>query len=119
MSTDARVLSFLQDMLEHAEYAAGFVAGVDRSAFESDVEKQFAVVRALEVVGEAAKAIPRETRDLAPEIPWKQITAMRDKLIHHYFGVDVEIVWGSATDDVPTLIRQLAALLKKLRTDET
>jgi uncharacterized protein with HEPN domain len=108
-------VSFLEDMLEHARYAAKFVDGVDRQAFDADIQKQFAVLRALEVVGEAAKAIGPETRDLAPEIPWRLITAMRDKLIHHYFGVDREIVWATVMDDIPALISELERLLSRLR----
>lgn len=102
-------------MLEHAHYAADFTRGVDREAFIADREKQFAVVRALEIVGEAAKTVPQSVRDLAPQIAWRQITAMRDKLIHHYFGVDTEIVWESATKDVPVLISELEQLLITLR----
>jgi uncharacterized protein with HEPN domain len=65
--------------------------------------------------GEAAKSIPQVTRDLAPHIAWREITAMRDKLIHHYFGVDTEIVWETTLQDVPTLIVELQALLARLR----
>lgn len=102
-------------MLEHARYAAEFVHSSDRQHFDHDREKQFAVVRALEIIGEAAKAVPAAVRDMSPSIPWKQITAMRDKLIHHYFGVDVEIVWESATQDMPSLIKELEILIAKLK----
>ena len=114
MNPESRVLSYLADMLEHARLAVEFTAGSDRTAFDSDRQKQFAVVRALEVVGEAAKMVPLETRALAPNIPWKQITAMRDKLIHHYFGVDIEIVWTSVREDVPQLVNELTELLSRL-----
>ena len=118
MNRYSRVDSYLADMLEHAQYAVDFVAGSDRPGFENDRQKQFAVVRALEVVGEAAKMIPSETRELAPSIPWKEITAMRDKLIHHYFGVDLEILWETASKDVPALISELEKLLARLKLDE-
>jgi uncharacterized protein with HEPN domain len=72
------------------------------------------VVRALEIVGEAAKAVPEEVRAMAPSIPWRQIATMRNKLIHHYFGVDLEIVWGTVVEDVPTLIKELETLIQKL-----
>lgn len=115
MTVDPRALSYLHDMLEHARHAEAFVSGVGRAAFEADVEKQFAVVRALEVIGEAAKAVPEEVRALAPNIPWRQMATMRDKLIHHYFGVDLEIVWDTVADDVPALISALEALIEYTR----
>jgi uncharacterized protein with HEPN domain len=118
LTVPPRVISFIEDMIEHAELASGFVVGVDKEAFLADIEKQFAVVRALEIVGEAAKAIPKKMRELAPQIPWRQITAMRDKLIHHYFGVDAEIVWESANIDVPVLLSDLTGLLEKLKSLE-
>ena len=114
MTIDPRVLGLLHDMLDHARYAQAFVSDVDRSVFENDVEKQFAVVRALEIIGEAAKSVPEEVRGMAPSIAWRQIAATRDKLIHHYFGVDLEIVWDTISHDIPVLITELTALLEEL-----
>jgi len=114
LTVDRRTFGFLEDMLEHAEYAEAFVAGFDRAGFELNREKQFAVVRALEIIGEAAKSVPQPIRDLAPGIPWRQMASMRDKLIHHYFGVDLEIVWGTVTTDIPSLIAELRVLLPQL-----
>ena len=119
MRPEGRTASFLADMQEHAQFAVTFVAGSNRSESEADRRMQFAVVRALEIVGEAAKMIPDEIRAMAPNIPWKQITAMRDKLIHHYFGVDLEIVWLSVTKDVPVLVDEFTVLLAKLNTDSS
>lgn len=114
MNSEARTLGYVQDMLEHAQYVTEFIQGLDYGAFVADRARQFAVVRALEIIGEAAKSIRQPVRDMAPGIPWRQITAMRDKLIHHYFGVDVEIVWESAAQDVPALKRELEVLISVL-----
>jgi len=98
-------------MLTYAKHVQGFMAGVSREDFELNTEKQFAVVRALEVIGEAAKSVSDEYRALAPEIPWKQIAGMRDKLIHHYFGVRFDTVWAVATRDVDELVVHLEKLV--------
>jgi uncharacterized protein with HEPN domain len=101
-------------MLSYARLVETFVAGVSKQEFEQNTEKQFAVVRALEVIGEAANNIPEAHRLLAPEIPWKQISAMRDKLIHHYFGVRFDTVWTVATREVGVLVVELERLLATL-----
>ena len=103
--------------MEHAQYAADFVADKSEEDFADDRLLQFAVVRALEVVGEAAKEIPDTVRALAPDIPWRQISGMRNKLIHRYFGVDAAIVWATVTADVPKLINELSRLAEELDSD--
>jgi uncharacterized protein with HEPN domain len=102
-------------MLEHALYVTDCVRGVSNEQFQSDRMLQFAVVRALEVIGEAARAVPEDVRRLAPDIAWPQVMSMRNKLAHRYFGVDLGIVWETAVSDVPALIGQLTGLLEKMR----
>ncbi len=68
------------------------------------------MVRGIEVIGEATKRLPASVRDPHPEIPWRQISGMRDKLIHDYFGVNAEVVWKTATEDVPVIIRWLEGI---------
>src|SRR5256885_1448134 len=101
-------------MVTHSRMAQNFVANLTRSEFESNVEKQLAVVRAIEVIGEAAKSVPEDIRALVPSIPWRQISGMRDKLIHHYFGVQLDTVWEVVTRDLDVLIPQLEELLAQL-----
>jgi uncharacterized protein with HEPN domain len=74
----------------------------------------FAVVRALEIVGEAAKLVPAEVRDRAPEIPWRVMAGMRDKLIHAYAGVDLQVVWRTVHEELPAVLVHIEALLREL-----
>ncbi|MBC8525178.1 MAG: DUF86 domain-containing protein, partial [Chlorobium phaeobacteroides] len=70
---------------------------VDYESFRNDKKTQYAVIRALEIIGEASKKVPIEVRDNYAVIPWRSITGMRDKLVHDYFGVDTEVVWNTAS----------------------
>ncbi len=100
-------------MIEAAEAVARFIAGRARSDLDTDQMLLFALVRAIEIVGEAASKVSQETRDAAPSVPWAQITAMRNRLIHAYFDTDRDILWKTATQEVPVLltrIRTLAAI---------
>lgn len=102
---------YLHDMLEATEKVAKFVLGMTQEQFVADEKTQFAVVRGLEVLGEAAKKIPQTFREEHAEIPWREVAGMRDKLVHDYFGVNVEVVWKTAVEDVPRLaelLRQIA-----------
>jgi uncharacterized protein with HEPN domain len=78
---------------------------------------QDAVVRNLEIVGEAAKQVPDSLREQAPEIPWRQMAGMRDKLAHDYFGVDLALVWDVVANELPPTRGRLAVLLDGLRSE--
>jgi uncharacterized protein with HEPN domain len=82
-----------------------------RNAFFDDSMVQDAVIRNLEVIGEAVRSLPPELKRRHPEIPWRSITALRNVLIHEYFGVDLEIVWRVVQRRIPTLKRHVEALL--------
>ena len=92
----------------------GYTAGVTKDEFLSQPEKQDAVIRRVGVIGEVAKNLPRELRDRYSEVPWRNIIGTRDKLIHDYLGVDLEITWAVATERLPELRGQIELILSEL-----
>lgn len=109
---------YLRDMVEYAEKAERFVRGVEFEDFQNDEQKVLAVVRALEVIGEAARHIPKTVRDKYPEILWKKIAGMRNMVIHEYFGVDLEVVWRTVQENLPPLRQAIATILQDLEQGE-
>ena len=103
--------ALLLDMLVAARRAQRFVGDVDRDGFEQSALHQSAVMRVLEVIGEAARKVSEATRDAHPEIPWGDIIGMRNRLIHEYFRVDVRQVWDTVRNDIPQLIVLLEPLV--------
>ena len=87
---------------------------MDHDRFIHDDKTIDAAIRNLEIIGEAAKNIPEDIKSKYPEIPWKAIAGMRDKLIHSYFGVSLSIVWETIKNDLPTLKYQIERILKEL-----
>lgn len=98
---------YLQHILEAIERIEVYMEGVERDAFLNDSMAQDAVIRQLEVLGEAASQLSDETRDQYDSVPWQDITGMRNKLIHGYFGVDIDVVWRTVQEDLPRLKQQL------------
>jgi len=105
----------LRDILEHPEAAIAFVEAVpSAAAMAQDKRTYLAVIRALEVIGEAAKQIPPAERAKYPELPWHAMARMRDKVIHHCFGVDPQVVWETVHTDLPPLRASVARILQGL-----
>ena len=108
----------LDDIIESIEKISLYTAEMTLESFEVDGKTLDAVVRNLEIIGEAANNIPIEFRKQITEIEWKQIIGMRHRIIHEYFGVDEDIVWSVIHDDLPVLKHQIIKLLKTI-TPET
>jgi uncharacterized protein with HEPN domain len=109
---------YVRHMLDAIARLQRHVAGVDRKRFESTEMIQDAVFRQLEILGEAAGRISRETCARFPGIPWTKITGLRHRLIHDYLGVDVPLVWGAVTAEIPRITPLLESLLEELAPNE-
>jgi len=94
---------YIQDMYESVLKGISFIKGFNFKTFENDEKTQYALIRAIEIIGEASKKIPPQFKKKYPDIPWREISGMRDKLIHDYFGVNTRVVWKTAKEDLPTL----------------
>ncbi len=102
---------FLGDILEAIRRANIYVAGMSYEDFLADLKTQDAVIRTLEIVGEATKRLSQETRKGHPTIPWKNMAGVRDKLIHDYFGINVDVVWQIVHNELPTVAIQIGHIL--------
>ena len=111
MRSPREALDYLRDILEMMNKVQEFIGDMSFRDFAGDDKTNFAVFRALEVIGEAAKQVPGPVRRRHPDVPWRRMAGMRDWLIHGYFGGDVEIVWETATRLVPELRTRLAEVL--------
>jgi len=105
---------YIDDMLDAVKKGISFVEDISFSEFKVDDKTQFAVIRAIEIIGEASKKIPTEIKKQYREIPWKEIGGMRDKLIHDYFGVDIEVVGKTVEEDLHSLKPLLVQMKKEL-----
>jgi uncharacterized protein with HEPN domain len=112
MKKDDRI--YLDHILESFTKAIQYLNNVSYEAYMADEEKQDAIIRKIEVAGEATKRLSSEIRKKYGHVPWRAIAGMRDKLIHDYFNVDLEMVWETATKDIPSLIPEIETILKEL-----
>jgi uncharacterized protein with HEPN domain len=102
---------YLEDVKNSIEKIEEYISGINFEKFSKDTKTIDAVVRNLEIIGEAANGIPDEIVSGNPEIPWKEAIGMRNKVVHEYFGVDEEILWKTITEDLPKFKEQISKLL--------
>lgn len=101
---------YIDHILGSIERIERFVEGLDRISFMENEMVQSAVIRELEVIGEASKKLSQDTKDRFPSVPWRRIAGMRDKLIHDYMGVDLEAVWDTISYDLHDLKRKISPI---------
>lgn len=110
MKKDVNV--FLGHILESIESIEAYVHGLEKDDFLNSEEKQDAVIRRIEIIGEATRNIPSSFRKQHAHIPWKDIAGMRDKLAHDYFGVSLNVAWEVVKNDLPKLKRDIKKLVE-------
>ena len=113
MKKDAQI--FLEHVLESIKKIEDFTRGVSKEEFEKDIKLQDAIIRRLEIIGEAVKNIPVDFKGKYSQISWNEISGMRDKLMHHYFGIDINVVWKTVKEDIPKLKNSILEIKKNLR----
>ena len=105
---------YLKHILDETDYLIESSKEITEERFVKDLTFQKAFTRSLEIIGEAVKNLPEEFTRLHKEADWKSIAGMRDRLIHHYFGVDYEIIWDVVKNEIPKLNKQIKKILKQL-----
>jgi len=103
---------YLQDILDAVDDVESFVGNLTYEEFIHDRKTLNAVIRSIEVIGEASKKLPDALKAKYSELPWREITGMRDKLIHAYFGMDTETIWKTVKENIPPLKKSIQKMLK-------
>lgn len=106
-------LSYVEDIIKAMDDAQYFIKNLDYTGFIEDIKTVYAVIRALEIIGEATKNIPPTLKSRYPQIPWREMAGMRDKVIHAYSTVDLKRVWSTVKQDIPALKPLFVTILKE------
>lgn len=110
---DREITDYLQDIVDSISDIKEFIEGMTFKEFTEDKRTFNAVLRSIEVMGEASRNIPEEIRAQYPQVPWRKMTGMRDKLIHEYHGVDIDTVWRTLHEDIPPLKDMIQGIINK------
>jgi uncharacterized protein with HEPN domain len=113
MNPKREYIDFLNDILDSIIKIEQFTENMEYDEFINDEKTSYAVIRALEIIGEATKEIPSEIRENYSELPWKEMVGMRDKLIHVYFGVNLDVVWETIQKDIPSLKSSVIEIIEE------
>lgn len=98
----------IRHLLDAATKAVAYAEGKGRSDLDDDELLRLALTKLVEIVGEAAKQVTQQTRRECPEVPWSAAARMRDRLVHHYFDINLDVLWSTVTKDLPTLLASLS-----------
>jgi len=115
MKKDRVYLRHISDAISNIKK---FMEGVTKEKFFENIEKQYAVLRGLEIIGEAEKNLSKELKKKHQKVPWRDIAGMRDKLIHEYFGVNLELVWKTIKKELPEFKNQIIDIFKEMEKTE-
>lgn len=110
---------YIKDVLENIKHAETFTEDVTYEEFIKDKKTSYAVVRCIEIMGEAVKNIPDDVREKYPDIPWKKMAGIRDKISHFCFGIDMKKVWLAVKRDIPQIKPSIKKILKDIKKQET
>ncbi|MBU4310707.1 DUF86 domain-containing protein [bacterium] len=106
---------FVEHILECIKRIEEYTEGITKDVFFNSTQIQDAIIRRIEIIGEAVKNIPGDIKDKYPDIPWKQIAGMRDILIHEYFGIDIELTWEVAKEEIFELKKKILSVKEDLK----
>lgn len=111
-------IEFLSDIKEAIKRIEDYIETINYETFLQDIKTQDAVVRNLEIIGEATKNVSQDLKKKYPQIPWKKLAGVRDRLIHHYFGVNYDIVWVIVKEELPEIISLIEEILDRETEDD-
>jgi len=109
---------YVEDIIEAMNNAMDFIRGMSFDDFVKDTKTVYAVIRAIEIIGEAVKRIPKDVKNKYPDIPWRSMAGMRDKIIHAYFGVRIDMVWEVVKRDIPELKPKFEKILEDIEKEK-